>query len=198
MSNLTSTFDESRQLPEDDQWHLMRAEYYIQMHGCDGVEFYPSSVRSAYSDNVQNMVEQKKRDKQNLDHAMIALSNRLKDIENRLIDKYGEYFAENLAAEHLEEDIYEQLMLIQDQEERRGAIAAAINDAIENGSIDVKSINENPDLAEWLSIRSEIHHQILLETTDISEDKAAENIHKIDMTDNLEVSLDSFLTIGSP
>ena len=83
------------------------------------------------------------------------MSDRLAQIEANLVDKYGEYFAENLAAEYLDEETYKQLMSIEDQDERREQIAIAINQGIENGTIDPDAINENPDFAEWLDARKE-------------------------------------------
>ena len=51
-----------------------------------------------------------------------------------MIQKYGEDFAEQFAAELLDKETFEKLMLIQDPEERRKAIALSVWDGIQDGS----------------------------------------------------------------
>ena len=48
------------------------------------------------------------------------------------------------------------IMQIEDEAERREAIAKAINDGIRSGEIDVQKAFENPDFRDWLNKHNEI------------------------------------------
>ena len=67
---------------------------------------------------------------------------------------YGDGGTLNWAAELLDEDTYAQIMQIEDQAERREAIAEAIIQGVRNGTIDPETI-DNPDLLEWLDRHTE-------------------------------------------
>ena len=84
------------------------------------------------------------------------LNDQLEAIESALVGKYGKQFAENLAAELLDEEQFKVIMQIEDQAERREAIAKAINDGIRSGEIDVQKAFENPDFRDWLNKHNEI------------------------------------------
>ena len=84
------------------------------------------------------------------------LNDQLEAIESALVGKYGEQFAENLAAELLDEEQFKVIMQIEDQAERREAIAKAINDGIRSGEIDVQKAFENPDFRDWLNKHNEV------------------------------------------
>ena len=83
-------------------------------------------------------------------------------MEANLADKYGEDFAENLAAEHLDKETYMKIMAIEDQEERRDAIAEALLDGIENGTIDPDTLNG--DIRSWLDAKEQAHQTQELES----------------------------------
>ena len=79
----------------------------------------------------------------------------LANLEDRLEAQYGEHFAENLFADLLEEglieqDEYAQIMAIADEDERRIAIAAAIQRGIDEGRIDPADLDGHPWAQEWL------------------------------------------------
>ncbi|VXC98235.1 conserved hypothetical protein [Oceanicaulis sp. 350] len=93
--------------------------------------------------------EEKER-KERLDR-QILLSN----MEDRLEAQYGEHFAENLFADLLEEQLIEQdeyarIMAIEDQDERRRAIAAAIQRGIDEGRISPDDLGGHEWAQEWL------------------------------------------------
>ncbi len=158
MNDLTAIFDECRKLPNHEDLETLRLHYFIDASMNEKEDV--SSLRVMQTPSIQAVKDKKQRDKQFQENILIILNNRLADIENRLIDKYGEYFAENLAAEHLDDETYKLLMTIDDQNERREQIAKMINDGIEEGTIDLDAINENPDLKEWLEVRKELELNI--------------------------------------
>ena len=81
---------------------------------------------------------------------MAMLDQSFELIERAMIDKYGEDFAEQFAADLLDKEIFNALMQIKDPKERRKAFADAINDGIRNGTIDAEYAFRNPDYKEWL------------------------------------------------
>lgn len=98
---------------------------------------------------------------------LALLDSQIQILETSLADRYGDDFAENLAAEYLDEETYKELMAIEDQDERRAAIAAAINEGIANGTIDPSEIYADAELKEWLekhATRSDLENQKTLET----------------------------------
>lgn len=74
----------------------------------------------------------------------------IQQIEEQLAARYGENFAENLAAEYLNEETYKRLMGIDDKTERRRQIALELNKGIQDGSIDADIILGNSDFEGWL------------------------------------------------
>ena len=88
---------------------------------------------------------------------LALLESQIQFLESSLADRYGEDFAENLAAEYLDEETYRELMAIEDQEERRHAIAIAIAEGIENGSIDPSELYKDPEIRDWLEKHSELN-----------------------------------------
>ena len=91
---------------------------------------------------------------------LMTMLNDIDAMEASLVDKYGEDFAENLAAEHLDEDTYMRLMAIEDQDERRRQIAIELNEGIGNGTIDRNAI-DNPDFKEWIEKRVEVENLVV-------------------------------------
>lgn len=118
------------------------------------------------------------------------LNDQLEAIESALVGKYGEQFAENLAAELLDEEQFKVIMQIEDEAERRRAIADAINNGIANGSIDPKDAYENPDFKEWLDKYSE------LESVSLKVEASTVNAEAefSEPTSNVTKSLDQFFS----
>lgn len=157
MSSLTSIFDECRKQPDGETIDQLRANYFIDaamnergVSNSGGLAINPSGIV-----NSAKIAKEKEKHAKDMAFALKLLNDRLTQIEANLVDKYGEDFAENLAAEYLDEYTYKELMSIEDKEERRRQIAQAINEGIENGTIDPNTINENPDFMEWLDVRRE-------------------------------------------
>ncbi|WP_138511614.1 hypothetical protein [Maricaulis alexandrii] len=80
----------------------------------------------------------------------------LANLEDRLEAQYGEHFAENLFADLLEEGLIEQdeytrIMAIADEDERRIAIAAAIQRGIDEGRINPDDLEGHPWAQGWLN-----------------------------------------------
>ncbi len=150
--DLTKIFDDKRRAPTGETLDQIRQNYFIaaQMSDSDDNSVGGLNInKSGRRDNAS--IDQKKRNQATDDFIlMIMLDDRLTVIENNMIEKYGEDFAETMAAEFLDEDTHTRLMQIKDPEERRKAIAKEINDGIENGTIDPDEVYQNPDFKEWL------------------------------------------------
>jgi len=105
--------------------------------------------------------EEKRKERRAHDHHMLMvtlerLREDLRALEAELVEKYGEDFAENLAAELLDEKTYGQLMLISDQDERRRQIAIEINRGLSDGSIDPSALDQYQDFSRWLESRDSL------------------------------------------
>ncbi|ODS22819.1 hypothetical protein AB835_12145 [Candidatus Endobugula sertula] len=96
------------------------------------------------------------------DMQLLLLLNHIQQMELQLEKKYGENFAETLAAEYLDEETYQRLMEIQDQDERRTKIALALKEGIENGTIDLNKLDD-PKIREWIDARSEQENHISIQ-----------------------------------
>lgn len=101
----------------------------------------------------------KKKQEQSAKDLLVTLEQirqQFEKLEAQMIDKYGEDFAEQFAAELLDEETYKKIMEIEDQEERRQAIAEAILKGIEDGTIDPEEVFKNPDFKQWLEANAKI------------------------------------------
>lgn len=162
--DLTRIFEKSSQEIKGKELDALRQNYYIEasMRGSDETSIAGINVNtSGRHDNQLATNKKKKQSTQDILDYIAMLDNQLAIIENKMIDKYGEDFAENLAAEYLDKETYQKLIEIEDQEERRHAIAKAINDGIENGTIDADKIT-NPDFKEWLDIHKDKYQQLMI------------------------------------
>lgn len=111
----------------------------------------PGAARRIADDMARD--EEKERRKRIDDVVMLSS---LADMEADLAARYGENFADNLFADLfeeglIEEDEYQQIMAIQDVEERRRAIAAAIQEGINEGRINPEHLEEHEWAQRWLS-----------------------------------------------
>jgi len=202
MSSLTSTFDECRKQPDGETLEQMRAHYFTDAIMNEKESPNTGGLNIPHAGVIDAIKDRKKREKyaKDIAFALKLLNDRLDALEDKLIEKYGEYFAENLAAEHLDEETYKQLMLIDDPEERRKQIAKAINDGLENGTIDKSIINENPDFKEWLDVSKEYELNELQETM-ISHEESKQQLkpdefvnHNTDQKVNLESGFDALFS----
>lgn len=160
---LSGVFDQKRAMPDGETLERIRHNYYIQALTSESDELsiggltINQSGRGNYSS-----AEKKKRDQAMNEILLLSmLEDQLADIEQGMIDKYGEDFAENLAAEYLDTKIYMALMKIDDPQERRRTIADAINTGIQNGTIDSDKVLKNPDNKEWLIAHEDVKQEKL-------------------------------------
>ena len=155
---LSALFDDKRREVTGETLEWIRHNYYIaaSMSGDDstsigGLQINPSG-RMEHSSTTKKKEEKAKTDLM----IMAILERQLQEIELAMARKYGEDFAEQFAAELLDEKTFEKLMQIKDPEERRKAIALSIHDGVKNGSIDATKAYQNPDFKEWLDKHTEV------------------------------------------
>lgn len=136
--------------------------------------------------------KQKERSDQKRDQLalLVLLDDQIHGLEITLADRYGEDFAANLAAEYLDEETFKSLMAIEDQSDRRAAIADAINEGIRNGSIDPEDIRRDPEIMEWLE--KNLEKRNLHQQTSVDSDFAH---HDSDITQALESDLDAVFKV---
>lgn len=102
-----------------------------------------------------------KRKQASADYLMLEELNRsIGVIEGELEGMYGENFALNVLAELVEDgkisqEDYDRFAAITDPEERRAAIAAWLNEQIENGTLTRDDLKKHPKFIEWLGLREE-------------------------------------------
>ena len=182
MSRLTDIFDTTLKLLVGETLEQVRDNYYIaaKMHGCDDHSVGGLNINvSGRQDRA--IIEKKKREQATQDMILMSLlDDQLADLEKALADKYGDDFAEVFAAEFLDDETYKTLMQIEDPEERRRAIAKAINDGIASGTIDPEEVYKNPDVKEWLAVHQQKRQQLAdLDYTHatLEDEKKAEQSH---------------------
>lgn len=115
----------------------------------------------------------------------------LSEFESTMESKYGEDFAENWAAELLDEQSYMELVRIENQDERREAIANAIREGIRNGTIDPAKVRNIPHLEEWLERHDQLEERRLAQLRTNASDSAS---HKHKSTSDLETALSAILS----
>lgn len=96
------------------------------------------------------MLEQSRLQLEELKTQIEKLRVQLDELEANMGVKYGERFADNLAADLLDKATCAQLMQIKDEDARRAATAKAINEGIKNSTIDPADAYQNSDYREWL------------------------------------------------
>ena len=161
VSDLTKTFDISRQTPSGHSLEELRQDYFIQAstEGNGAASVGGLQVNTGGRKDSAAMAL-KKQQQATSDMLLLAeLSRQLEAITNDMIAKYGEDFADNLAAEFLDEETYKKLMEIEAPEERRLAIAKAINEGINNGTIDADAAHNNPDVKGWLETNDKLEQK---------------------------------------
>ncbi|WP_421787180.1 hypothetical protein [Hyphobacterium sp.] len=98
--------------------------------------------------------EERRKDRKEQTDRAILLST-LSNMEADLSARYGEHFADNLFADLredglIEDDEYQRIMGIEDVEERRRAIAAAIQEGIDEGRIQPDDLEGHEWAQDWL------------------------------------------------
>jgi len=202
MSDLTKTFDVSRQTPSGQSLEQLRQNYFIQasMDGSDENSIGGININTNGRKSAALLAKQKQQQATN-DIIMLAnLQRQLEAIENNMIDKYGEDFAEQFAAEYLDETVFNDIMKIDDDQQRRAAFAQAINGGIKNGTIDAKDVYGNPDFTEWLTQHKDIRtvenemkiaqSQIIEQSVETPFDMTSEN--------NASSELDNIFNFNNP
>lgn len=155
--NLTTHFDASRRIPPAELINEIRHNYYIDATMKGNSEPVIGGLRVDMSGRTDmdypGSDNQKKRERDERMLALMIHNMTLQQIEDQLAARYGENFAENLAAEYLDEESYKRLISIEDKTERRRQIAVELNQGIRNGSIDADKILGNSDFEGWLHAR---------------------------------------------
>ena len=193
---LRALFDEKRLEITGETLEWIRHNYYIaaSMSGDDslsigGLQINPSGRMDDPS------TAKKKKERARADLIMMAILERqLQEIEMAMVRRYGEDFAEQFAAELLDEKTFEKLMQIADPEERRKAIALSIHDGVKNGSIDAAKAYQNPDFKEWLDKHAEVREfRLELEngSASVSDAHKAEQSNDLSQGVNEEDTLDA-------
>lgn len=154
--NLTAHFDTLRKIPPAERLEQIRHDYYIDatMKGSSDPAIGGLRVNTSGRTDTDfvGSDDKKKRERSERMLAFLIHNMTLQQIEDQLAARYGENFAENLAAEYLTEESYKRLMSIEDKTERRRQIAIELNKGIEDGSIDKGRIFENADMENWLKV----------------------------------------------
>lgn len=146
MDDMRDHFDRARERPSDQDLEELRQNYFIQarMQGSDDSSIGGLRVNQSGRKGEYAAAGGKAKRSSIADDLLFF---------DMLEQKYGVDFAENWAAELLDEETYAELMKIEDQDERRAAIAEAIIEGVRDGTIDPETI-DNPDLLEWLNRHS--------------------------------------------
>jgi hypothetical protein len=189
VSDLTKTFDVSRQTPSGKSLDELRHSYYIQssMDGSDANNIGGLAINTNGRESSALLAKKKEQQATNDIILLAELQRQLDNITNNMIDKYGEDFAEQFAAEFLDENTFTDIIKIEDDQERRAAFAQAINDGIKNGTIDIEEVSANPDFKEWLTVHDNIAGQRALAATQAPEQtvELVQNVQVTQAFDNI-------------
>ena len=179
MADMRNHFDTARQRPPEQNLEELRQNYFTQatMQGSDDPSIGGIRVNVSGRKN-DHAVGNGRAKKSSIADDLLFL--------DMLEQRYGEYFAENWAAELLDEETYSELMKIEDQAERRRAIAEAIQRGIEDGTIDPAEVQSNPDLARWLEIEGGMNRHIV---ASVGAENQPQAQHELEHSDQLESGL---------
>ena len=195
--NLTAHFDASRRIPPAELIEETRHNYYtaaqMQKNGDPTIGGLSINTSGRTDMDYPGSDNQKKRERDERMLALMIHNMTLQQIEDQLAARYGENFAENLAAEYLSEESYKRLMSIEDKTERRRQIAVELNKGIEGGSIDKGRIFENADMENWLKVHEAEEQRRVLKRAHSSDaeidhpsDKADDKLSNVEDAHNLE------------
>lgn len=104
--------------------------------------------------------ERDKREKSKNDNTYLQLQLQLDAMETSLALKYGDNFALDLVSDlvedgHFTDEDYKRFASIKDPEERRRAIAEAIQEKIDAGEIDPADLKDHPWAKDWLDLHEQ-------------------------------------------
>jgi len=194
VDQLTTKFDAAiNQI--GDSLETIRHDFYVMTKMAEAGDNTIAGIMINQSGRTEfSALGETKDEKRERDMRFLLLLNDIQQMELQLEAKYGENFAEQLAAEHLNEDTYNRLMEIEDKDERRRAIALALKEGIENGTIDPNAIDD-PQLKDWIEARAqERATRRDIEYTDLeSADPNSVEQYDQDKNTTLTKGLDSFL-----
>jgi hypothetical protein len=177
--NLTAHFDASRRIPPAELVEQTRHNYYtaaqMQKNGDPTIGGLSINTSGRTDMDYPGSDNQKKRERDERMLALMIHNMTLQQIEDQLAARYGENFAENLAAEYLSEDSYKRLMSIEDKTERRRQIAVELNQGIRNGSIDADKILGNSDFEGWLHAHDMEEQRMLQKSRGFSQNDTESN-----------------------
>ena len=157
-SDLTKTFDVSRQTPFGISIETLRQNYFIEasMNGNDAASIGGLQINTGGRKDAAALVRKKEQQATNDMLLLNELSRQLEAISANMATKYGENFSDDFAAQFLSKEKCEELMKIKNPKEREKATARAINEGIKNGTIDPNDVYANPDFKAWLDKHDEV------------------------------------------
>lgn len=125
---------------------------------------------------------------------LAMLDNQLADLEDRIAGQYGENFAEDLLSElreegHVDQDEYDRIMAIEDQDERRRAIAELIQQKINDGSLTYNDLKDSPWAREWLNSNKAVQLAIEAKADDVIAGRETLQGQDYRVRDEVEVKL---------
>lgn len=170
MVDLKSQFENSARDATGADIEKLRADYYIQavMSGSDESSIGGLQIKMAGREQSA-LAEKKKRD-QNLYQMFVLeqLYHRLADLEGDLENRYGENFAEDmLAGLHeqglMDQDAYQNIMAVSDDNARKQAIALYINEGLQDGRFTADQVHEDSRALEWVDLHADIKNAAQLE-----------------------------------
>jgi hypothetical protein len=202
-SDLTKTFDVSRQTPSGQSLEQLRQNYFIEasMSGSDAASIGGLQINTNGRKDSATLAEKKAQQATNDFLLLVELQRQLSAIEDNMIAKYGEDFAEQFAAEYLDEDIFNTIMQIDDPEKRRQAFAQTINDGIKGGTIDADDVYANPDFMQWLDKHDEIEqakNAMKVDATQSFDSDDLASAHDQDSNNELASGFDSLFSDNAP
>lgn len=145
--------------------------------------------------------ETSKKRKQAVDDAMLLMT--LDDIRRQIVDfesdleaRYGENFAEDLLADLnekglIDDEAYQAALSIQDQDERRQAIAKLIQDAIDEGRISKADLADHEWAEDWLTLREQEQLKMKQQGLDIANGIQAPEHAPTDANDEANIMVGS-------
>lgn len=108
----------------------------------------------------QSKAQEEKAKQRATDLLYMDLLQQIGALENQLAEQYGENFAEDLFADlHqqglIDGDAYQSAMAIEDDKERRQAIALLIQQGLDDGTITMADLEGHPWAADWLDLHEQ-------------------------------------------
>lgn len=118
-------------------------------------------------------------------------------LETSIADRYGENFAEDMLAElteqgHIDQAEHDRIMAIEDETERRQAIAKLVQDKLDSGEITMADLNKSyPWAKEWLDMRAQERETKQKLGKDYLDNNASANELDIDSADFAKNQIDT-------